>query len=161
MADRRNGRGKAPEVESPVMFTIGYEGRGIHDFLGQLKERRVEILLDIRDNPISRNRDFCKSRLELVLAREGIRYEHMKGLGTPKPIRDQFKMSGNKERFVRSFDKFLATRGDDLNSLYAEVITSVCCVMCVERDPEWCHRSLVGERIRTLNGHDVSVVHIQ
>jgi uncharacterized protein (DUF488 family) len=160
MAKHTNGNAAVTKPPA-VLYTIGYEGRGIRDFVDHLTAKGIKILLDIRDNPISRNRDFCKSRLERTLGRQGIRYEHMKGLGTPKPIRDQYKLTGNKESFVRAFSAFLGTRGDDLNDLYADVLTSVCCVMCVERDPETCHRSIVGERLQSLNGHDVAIVHIE
>ncbi|MEK7475100.1 MAG: DUF488 domain-containing protein [Candidatus Coatesbacteria bacterium] len=160
-AGRGNGHAAPSEGNATVVYTIGYEGRGIRDFIEQLKAKDVEVLLDVRDNPNSRNRDFCKSRLERTLGRQGIRYEHKKGLGNPKPIRDAYKLTGNKERFVRAFSAFLSTRKDDLNDLHVDVITSVCCVMCVERDPETCHRSLVGERLRSLNGHAVAVVHIE
>lgn len=156
---KRNGT--ASRKKATVVYTIGYEGRGIRDFVNQLMANRVELLLDIRDNPISRNRDFCKSRLEQTLERHGIQYQHVKGLGTPKQIRDEYKLTGNKERFVRAFSTFLNTREGDIKELYGAVLASVCCVMCVERDPATCHRSLVGERLQSLNERDVDVVHIE
>ena len=52
---------------SKILATIGYEGLKPEDFLGKLKENNVSVLVDVRQNPISRKQGFSKSRLEIFL----------------------------------------------------------------------------------------------
>lgn len=40
------------------LYTIGYEGRSLPQFIGLLKERGVQRLLDVRERPLSRRKGF-------------------------------------------------------------------------------------------------------
>ena len=40
------------------LFTIGYEGTDFPDFLETLKEVKADVLLDVREIPISRRKGF-------------------------------------------------------------------------------------------------------
>jgi uncharacterized protein (DUF488 family) len=46
-----------------ALFTIGYEGAALDDFLATLKAARVSTLLDIREAPVSRRPGFSKREL--------------------------------------------------------------------------------------------------
>ncbi|WP_218061767.1 DUF488 domain-containing protein [Planobispora rosea] len=63
---------------------IGYEGCGLGEFIRRLRRENVELLIDVRLNPISRKRGFSKTALSNALADAGIVYEHMRELGNPK-----------------------------------------------------------------------------
>lgn len=70
-----------------ILYTVGYEGRSIGEFLELLKSHGVEHLVDVRDAPISRKPGFAKTSLSAALAAVSIRYTHARALGCPKPIR--------------------------------------------------------------------------
>src|SRR5438093_11909085 len=65
------------------IFTIGYEGATVGEFLDALREAGVERLIDVRALPLSRRPGFSKSPLRAALAEAGIEYVHLKALGTP------------------------------------------------------------------------------
>ncbi len=65
------------------IFTIGYEGSTVGDFLGALKAAGVERVIDVRALPLSRRPGFSKSPLKAALEEAGIEYVHLKALGTP------------------------------------------------------------------------------
>jgi uncharacterized protein (DUF488 family) len=133
------------------LFTIGYEGTDLADFLATLKRNEVDLLLDVREIPLSRRKGFSKSVLREALAGKGIEYRHEKRLGSPKVIRHRLYADGNYERFFRDFWKHLAQQEDLLEQL-AEELSGNVALMCYERDPATCHRSAVVEALGKLVG---------
>ena len=75
----------------PALFTFGYEGLTIDDFIARLKDARVNLIVDVRELPLSRKKGFSKSAFREHLAAAGIGYEHRPALGCPKPVRDQYR----------------------------------------------------------------------
>jgi uncharacterized protein (DUF488 family) len=76
---------------APKIYTIGYEGLGLEDFVVRLRRAGVRIVIDVRELPLSRKRGFSKGALAEALATARIRYSHMRSLGCPKPIRDRHR----------------------------------------------------------------------
>ena len=52
------------------LFTIGYEGASLEDFLANLNIAGVDQLVDIRDFPGSRRKGFSKNALREALGRK-------------------------------------------------------------------------------------------
>jgi hypothetical protein len=71
-----------------MLFTIGYEGATLPEVIGRLRAAGVEVVVDVRAVAASRRAGFSKTVLRESLAAEGIGYEHVRALGTPKPGRD-------------------------------------------------------------------------
>ena len=130
------------------LATIGYEGADIDDFIATLRAAEVSMLVDVRELPISRRKGFAKSALASSLAKEGIRYLHLKGLGDPKPGRDAAR-SGDFGKFLEIFTAHMTSAGaqSDLEVLKAQIGTERACLMCFERDPSQCHRTIVANTI--------------
>lgn len=133
------------------LFTIGYEGAELTDFLASLKAAKVNVLLDIREIPISRRRGFSKTALGTALVAFGIAYRHERQLGSPKAIRHRLHEDGNYKRFFRDFDRHLGQQWDLLEALAQELKGNVA-LMCYERDHEGCHRRSVAEALADLLG---------
>ena len=89
------------------LFTIGYEGAELDDFLAVLKAAGTDVLLDVRELPISRRRGFSKNALKTALAEAGIDYRHEKQLGSPKDVRHRLREDWDYNRFFRDFNKHL------------------------------------------------------
>ncbi len=73
------------------LFTIGFTGLQLDEFIGQLKSAKIELLLDVREIPISRKRGFSKTSLSENLLQSGIEYRHLKWLGSPKTLRHEVR----------------------------------------------------------------------
>lgn len=65
------------------IFTIGYEGSTVGEFVDALHKAGVERVIDVRALPLSRRPGFSKSSLRSALEEAGIEYIHLKALGTP------------------------------------------------------------------------------
>lgn len=141
-----------------IVYTIGYEGTDIDRFAATLKIVGINSLVDVRAVPLSRKRGFSKGALAQRCASEGIAYEHVPDLGDPKDGRDAAR-AGNYVDFRRIYGVHLQTSASitALESLAASATISTTCLMCFERDPLTCHRSLVGEK---LKGRGLAIFHL-
>jgi uncharacterized protein (DUF488 family) len=59
-----------------MLFTIGYEGITIEHYLNTLIKNGIQVLCDVRNNPLSRKFGFSKSSLQKYLGNIGIEYIH-------------------------------------------------------------------------------------
>lgn len=133
------------------LYTIGYEGADLADFVNALRAAKVDVLLDIREIPISRRRGFSKTTLGQAVEAIGIAYRHEKQLGSPKAIRHRLREDGNYKRFFREFDRHLDKQWDLLEALAQELKGNVA-LMCYEKDHTGCHRHSVAEALAELLG---------
>jgi uncharacterized protein (DUF488 family) len=125
------------------VLTIGYEGVSLADFLATLKAAGVRQLLDIRELPISRRKGFSKTALSTALAEAGIGYTHERALGSPRELRHRLREDGDLPRFMSDFREYLATQRPVLDTL-ARTATGAVALLCYERNPAECHRSVVA-----------------
>lgn len=70
-------------MANTAIYTIGYEGRAIDEFIAMLAAEQIERVIDVRDLPLSRRRGFSKTPLGEALRGAGIEYVHMKSAGNP------------------------------------------------------------------------------
>ncbi len=140
-------------------WTIGYEQIEPARFLNLLVSHRIERLVDVRDLPLSRKPGFSKSALKKRLEQQGITYEHVRRLGAPKILRASYRKSGNWRAFAAAYRGLLRSRGPEINELLQHVVGQRVCLLCFERDPAVCHRSLLAAEMVKCGG--VRVTHIR
>lgn len=147
--------------------TIGVYGFTAGTFLDTLAGGDVGLLLDLRQRRGVRGPDHTwanSTRLQQALAAAGIDYRHVKDLAPTTELRqiqyreDDRQGVGKRNRTVLApeyahrytheiLDPF------DLGALVAELPTgTTTALLCVERDPSACHRSLVAARLHTDHG---------
>ncbi len=130
------------------LLTIGYEGATLAGVLDALGRARVELLIDVRAVPRSRKPGFSGRMLAASAEAAGIGYRHLQRLGTPKPGRDAAR-AGNAAGMAAIFDAHMA--GDEPQAALAEAVGLAqerrCCLLCFERDPHMCHRTIVAGMI--------------
>jgi uncharacterized protein (DUF488 family) len=133
------------------LFTIGYEGAKLDDFVETLRAAKIDVLLDIREIPVSRRRGFSKTALGEAVEALGIAYRHERQLGSPKAIRHRLREDGDYARFFREFERYLAQQWGLLEALAQELKGNVA-LMCYEKDHTDCHRRSVAEALAELLG---------
>jgi uncharacterized protein (DUF488 family) len=133
-----------PELLTPGLLTIGYEGTTLAHVLDALKAAGTRHLLDVRAIPQSRKPGFSKRLLAGSLAEAGIDYTHPRGLGTPKAGRDAARrgdIAGMRRSYATQLDTPEAQA--DLAHAIAIAGTQRSCLLCFERDHTRCHRDIV------------------
>jgi uncharacterized protein (DUF488 family) len=137
-----------------TVATIGVYGATVDSFLSALQYARVELVLDVRQRRGVRGSEHAwanAQRLQAALAAAGIAYEHHKELAPTTELRQlQYREDDRLGVGKRA-------RQVDLAPLVAE-LPEVSALLCVERDPEACHRSLIAGRLQRELG--LRVVHV-
>lgn len=139
------------------VFTIGYEKTTMAEFIAALRAAGVARVIDVRAVPLSRRPGFSKNILAASLKEAGIEYVHLKALGTPKEGRDAAK-KGDVAALERVYESQLQlpeaqAQAAMMRDLAAEKPSAL---LCFERDPGHCHRTLLLE----AEGHGAEVVNL-
>ena len=139
-----------------VVYTIGYEGTDLERFVSTLKAVGIQLLADVRAVPISRKKGFSKKSLAARLEEEGIEYLHFQSLGDPKSGREAAR-AGQYDLFRAIYDAHLDSEDaqSSLRKLTAVAGETLTCLLCFERDPATCHRSVVAEEMSQHSGFQV------
>jgi uncharacterized protein (DUF488 family) len=151
--------------------TIGVYGFTAGAFVEKLTGGGVGLLLDLRQRRGVRGPDYSwanSARLQRALAAADIGYRHVKDLAPTTELRRlQYREDARRgvgkrnrialapeytERYTREIlDLF------DLGALVAQLPgDSATALLCVEREPQGCHRRLVSERLRAEHGLPVT-----
>ncbi len=138
------------------VLTIGYEGTTLPQILAALREAEVSLLLDVRAVPHSRKPGFSGRMLAASAEAAGIGYRHLQRLGTPKHGRDRAR-AGDAAGMAAIFNAHMT--GDEPQAELAQATalaqTRRCCLLCFERDPHFCHRTIVAGLIAGRTGQAV------
>jgi uncharacterized protein (DUF488 family) len=145
------------------LYTIGYEHATVAGFQDALRDAKVDLLIDVRAVASSRRPGFAKTALAANSNAVGAEYLHLRALGTPADGRAEAR-AGRPEEMTKIFRKQLAT--DEAQEQLAQVADLVrqgrrVALLCLEADPQVCHRSIVAAEVARLTGAtvvDLSVV---
>ncbi len=137
-------------MDAVAIYTISYEGRSLEKFLADLASAGVSLLADIRENPFSRKPGFSRKALSEALQVGGIAYRHLRPLGCPRAIRDQYKKDGNWERYTEDFMAHLQQQQPSLEELASLASAEPVALLCYEADFNRCHRTYVARAVAKL-----------
>jgi uncharacterized protein (DUF488 family) len=139
------------------LFTIGYEQTPAAAVLDELVRARVNLLVDVRAVASSRRPGFSKRQLAAGLDQRGIKYLHLRGLGTSKEGRLAARR-GDLKKLFDVYQEHLKTpeAREELDALTALArFRTRLCLLCYERDHTHCHRQWIAERVRQRTGRTV------
>ncbi|TCK25673.1 DUF488 domain-containing protein [Pseudonocardia endophytica] len=150
-----------------TVVTIGVHGSDAGSFLRRLRDADVRMLLDVRQRRGVRGAEYAWAnslRLQAVLARAGIAYEHHRELAPTTEMRrlqyDEDDRQGVGKRTRRELAPGYVRRyvedvldGADLAALASALPDEgAAALLCVEREPRACHRFLIAERLAERHG---------
>lgn len=152
-----------------MLRTIGVYGFDRDSFLATLRDADVELLLDVRQRRGVRGSEYAWAnahRLEAALAKAGVDYTHLKELApTTEMRRAQYRWDekhgvGKRNRTVLApvYVGLYTTEvldQVDLDPIVRWIGQKQAALMCVERDAEACHRSLIAARLENEFGFEV------
>lgn len=152
------------------VFTIGVYGFTAHGFFGALVDADVDLLCDVRARRGVRGREYAFAnavRLTSRLRELGIPYLHFPQLAPTPEIRAQQHAVDAATGMAKRLRAELAPEFIDAYEVLLdtdparEAINSICdtavrpALLCVERLPTACHRSLLAARIGSRSSADV------
>jgi uncharacterized protein (DUF488 family) len=159
---------------TPTVVTIGVYGFDRETFLAALDSADVTLLLDVRQRRGVRGSEYSwanSARLQAALAGAGIEYRHHRELAPTTELRrlqyaEDDRLGVGKRSRVELAPEYRERYTHeildqvDLGPIVDALPTGAAtALLCVERGPEACHRSLIAERMAT--DHGVSIRHLK
>ncbi len=130
-----------------TIYTIGYQGKSLAEFITTLQKAQVDAIIDIRLRNTSQLAGYTKRDDLAFLLREGfhIAYEHRPDLAPNAEILDAYHEDGQWAAYEQGFIALLIERkaetfGQEILARYRAP-----CLLCMEADAQRCHRRLVAE----------------
>jgi len=138
------------------IYTVGHSNHGIEKFIGLIRQHGITAIADVRSTPFSRrNPQFNNKNLAAVLEALGIAYVSLgKELGARSEDpscyengRVQYRRLAQTPLFNQGIDRVLA--GTERYRV---------ALMCAEKEPLDCHRTLLVSRALEMKG--ATIAHI-
>lgn len=151
-----------PTNNRTILFTIGYEGISLEEYLVRLLKNDVKILVDVRNNPLSMKYGFSKSQLKRYCESLGIKYIHIPEVGIQSEQRQKLNTQADYDKLFATYRnqnlaKTTNLQNDILNLLKENKRIAL---TCFEANICQCHRKHLAEAIESLPGFEYKVVHI-
>ena len=137
------------------IYTIGYSGFVIDDFIKILKKHEISVVIDVRSNPYSQyHLEYNKENLKKKLERNRIYYRnYFLEFGARQSDKKYYSKEGylDFELFSKSenFLKGIKKLENSMEKNYVIVL------MCAEKDPIICHRAIMISKIFSEKGYKV------
>ena len=150
-----------PKQVSRCLFTIGYEGRSIDEYLNLLVRNNIKVLCDVRKNPLSRKYGFSKHSLQKNIQNMGMEYLHIPELGINSDLRKDLNTKQDYQTLFSFYEKkTLPTKENELNTIFALLNTKKrIALTCFEVEPDMCHRSCVSSALGRIN-NNIQIKHL-
>lgn len=139
-----------------TLFTIGHSNHPLEKFFGLLKQRNIQALADVRSAPYSRRHpQYNRDNLQAALSEAGIQYVFL-GRELGARSEDPACYADGKVQYDRLAATELFASG--IERLLEGLKTYRIALMCAEREPLNCHRTLLVSR--ALERRGLGIVHI-
>lgn len=151
-----------PVSHNPGLFTIGYEGRTLENYLNKLLKSGITLVCDVRNNPFSRKYGFSKNTLSKSCAFVEIRYEHLPELGVPSDKRQGLKTQADYDELFDQYTRnILPLQIPSITRIRDWVNEGECVALtCYEQMPSHCHRHCIADFLTKEFGHAFSPRHL-
>jgi uncharacterized protein (DUF488 family) len=149
-------RGNAGASPLTTIYTVGHSNHPLEKFMGLLTANDITAIADVRSQPFSRrNPQFNKDRLAAELAQHGIAYVFLgKELGARSE--DPACYEGGRVQYPRLAETPAFKAG--IERVLAGGQKYRLALMCAEKEPLDCHRTLLVSR--ALDRLGISIAHI-
>lgn len=133
----------------PSIFTIGYEGISIDEYLRRLIKNDISIVVDVRKNPQSMKFDFNRKALADFLDKGGIKYKGIPDLGIPSEMRSHLNTFASYQKLFAIYESEILPHQTCHISEIAEMVKNGerVALTCFEKDARFCHRLKIAQKL--------------
>lgn len=151
-----------PKSNNTVLFTIGYEGISLEEYLVRLLKNDVKVLVDVRNNPLSMKYGFSKSQLKKYCTSLAIDYVHIPEVGIQGNQRQELNTQSDYDKLFAVYRKNNLTQTKAHQNEILELLKQHkrIALTCFEANICQCHRKHLAEAIETLPDFNYEVKHI-
>ncbi|MBS0623302.1 MAG: DUF488 domain-containing protein [Verrucomicrobia bacterium] len=145
-----------------VLYTIGYEGISLEEYLVRLLKNDVKVLVDVRNNPLSMKYGFSKSQLKKYCASLGIGYVHIPEVGIQSDQRQELNTQSDYDKLFAVYRKNNLSKTSSYQNEILKLLKQHkrIALTCFEANICQCHRKHLAEAIENLPDFNYEVKHI-
>jgi hypothetical protein len=151
-----------PAASKTVLYTIGYEGISLEQYLNKLIGKDVRVLVDVRNNPVSMKYGFTKSQLLNACTSVGIEYQHVPEVGIISEQRQELTCQADYDKLFARYRKETLPQTVSTQEKILQLLKEKkrIALTCFEANICQCHRKHLAEAIIQLPGWDYALIHL-
>jgi len=151
-----------PKQTTKELYTIGYEGISLENYLNKLISHNIKVLCDVRKNSYSHKYGFSKSQLQSACEKVGINFIHIPDLGINSDKRISLETQADYEKLFSEYERTtLKTEKKQLDYLF-ELINNNnrIALTCFESSHKQCHRGRIAKALMNLPEWTIPIKHL-
>ena len=151
-----------PKSNDLTLFTIGYEGISLEEYLNRLIKNNVKVLIDVRKNPLSMKYGFSKYQLQKYCENLNIKYVHFPEVGIQSSQRQELNTQTDYDQLFINYreDTLKQSTATQLKILELLEENHRIALTCFEANINQCHRKNLAEAIENLSNFKYKIKHI-
>lgn len=151
-----------PKNSKTILFTIGYEGISLEEYLNRLLKNDVKVLVDVRNNPKSMKYGFSMHQLQRCCNSIGIDYLHLPEVGIRSEQRRELHTQTDYDTLFAVYRKenLAGTTATQKKILHLLKEKKRIALTCFEANICQCHRKHLAEAIEQHPDFVYEVKHI-
>ena len=141
------------KLAPPAVYTAGYQQKSVDGFFDDLLRAGIQVIVDVRANPVSRKYGFARSSMGNIAEKLGMEYRHLPRLGIPSEDRAGLDDEASYQRLLDRYEhEMLPERRVDVDELAQRMKAKPCVLVCMEQDVRSCHRSRLASAVSKVSG---------
>ena len=151
-----------PRNEKSVLYTIGYEGVSLEEYLNRLMRNDVRVLIDVRSNPVSMKYGFSKKQLQISCHNLHIGYLHLPEVGIRSEYRQDLHSQRDYDRLFNVYKNTTLAQTKDTQKQILQLLETNhrIALTCFEADICKCHRTHLAKAITGLPEWNFELAHL-
>lgn len=146
----------------PMLFTIGYEGLSLEQYIMRLIKEDIHILVDVRKNAYSMKYGFSKGILSKACENVSITYLHMPELGIESEFRKDLKTQEDYDKLFLQYERTTLAKSKEQLKALKNVVDEGgrVALTCFEKDFRQCHRSRIAKQLMLMPDVQYKLTHL-
>jgi hypothetical protein len=151
-----------PKSTKTILYTIGYEGISLEEYLNKLILNDIVVLCDVRKNSVSMKYGFSKSQLQKACEGVGIKYVHFPELGIDSNKRQELNTQTDYDKLFSLYRSDILSKTTELQEKLLTLLKEKerIALTCFEANICQCHRKHLADAIIKLPGFEYELRHI-
>jgi uncharacterized protein (DUF488 family) len=151
-----------PQSAKTALFTIGYEGISLEEYLNKLIVKDMRVLVDVRNNPQSMKYGFTKNQLLNACTSVGIQYIHFPEVGIISEERQELTCQKDYDTLFEKYRKETLSKTLPAQQKIFQLLKEKkrIALTCFEANICQCHRRHLAEAITKLPEWNYELIHL-
>ncbi len=151
-----------PNNNKIILYTIGYEGISLEEYLNRLIKNDVKVLVDVRNNAISMKFGFSKTLLKNFCASLNIEYLHIPEVGILSDQRQELNSQTDYDNLFETYRKLNLKKTVSYQEQILKLLQQKkrIAMTCFEANICQCHRKHLADAITKLPDWNFELKHI-